>query len=160
MRIFVDADSCPRDARSLVIRRAAKLGIQVVFAANRPIPGANSSAVVMEICPAVDGAADDRIVEMAQPGDLVISRDVPLARRLVENGITVLNDRGRVFSRENIGELLSLRNFTVGLALDGLGIERTEVYGKKELKTFADSFDRILTRMINSRTQGTSSASV
>jgi len=43
--------------------------------------------------------------------------------------------------------MLSLRNFTVGLAENGLGIERIANYGKKELKTFADSFDRLLTKL-------------
>jgi uncharacterized protein YaiI (UPF0178 family) len=146
VKIYVDADSCPRNVRDLVIRRAAKLGVETVFAANRKIPGAEG-AVRMEICSAAEGAADDFIACAARADDLVISRDVPLARRLVENGVTVINDRGRFFTRENIGELLSLRNFTVGLAESGIGVERTEVYGKKELKNFADSFDRVLTKL-------------
>ena len=145
MKILVDADSCPKDARDLVLRRALKLGKQPVFAANRPIPGCDGA--VMEICPPGDNSADDRIVELAQSGDLVISRDVPLAKRLVEKGVTVLDDRGRVFSAENINELLSLRNFMVGLAENGLGVERKPGYGKKELKAFADSLDRILARL-------------
>jgi uncharacterized protein YaiI (UPF0178 family) len=76
----------------------------------------------------------------------VITRDVPLAKRLVEKGASVLDDRGRVFTNDNINETLSLRNFTVSLAENGLGIERKALYGKKELKSFADSLDKILTR--------------
>ncbi|MCL2805129.1 MAG: DUF188 domain-containing protein [Treponema sp.] len=146
MKILVDADSCPKAARDLVVRRAAKLNIRLIFAANRLIPGAEG--VEMEICPAADNSADDRIVELAEKGDLVITRDVPLAKRLVEKEATVIDDRGRVFSANNINELLSLRNFTVGLADNGLGIERIANYGKKELKTFADSFDRLLTQKL------------
>jgi uncharacterized protein YaiI (UPF0178 family) len=157
MKIFVDADSCPAEVRKLVIRRAAKLEIQAVFAANRPIPGIDGRGILMEICPAGEGSADDRIVELSLAGDLVISRDVPLARRLVEAGVTVINDRGRVYSRENIGELLSLRNFTVDLAENGLGMERTASYGRKELKKFADALDRTLTKL---RIRDTGSASV
>ncbi|MDR2941992.1 MAG: DUF188 domain-containing protein [Treponema sp.] len=146
MKIFVDADSCPKPARELVLRRAEKLAIRVIFAANRLIPDA--ARAQMEICPAGENAADDRIVELAESGDIVITRDVPLAKRLVEKDLTVLDDRGRVFTRNNINELLSLRNFTVGLAENGIGFERTANYGKKELKTFADSFDRILTKIL------------
>ena len=142
MKILVDADSCPRAVRELTLRRAAKLGLRVIFAANRPIPGAEGAE--MEICPAGDNAADDRIVELAESGDLAITRDVPLAKRLVEKDALVVDDRGRVFTANNINELLSMRNFVVGLADNGLEIERTANYGKKELKTFADSFDRIL----------------
>jgi len=151
MKIYVDADSCPRPARDLVLRRACKLKIQIIFAANHPIPceceidGVISKAQ-MEICPNTENSADDRIVELAEKGDLVITRDVPLAKRLVEKEVYVMDDRGRVFTSNNINELLSLRNFSVGLADSGLGMERIANYSKKELKTFADSLDRFLTK--------------
>jgi uncharacterized protein YaiI (UPF0178 family) len=144
MKILVDADSCPRAARDLVLRRAVGLNLRVIFAANRPIPGEGAE---MEICPAGDNSADDRIVELAEKGDLAITRDVPLAKRLVEKDTVVLADRGRVFTKNNINELLSLRNFMVDLADNGLEYERTANYGKKDLKMFADSLDRLLTKM-------------
>ena len=144
MKILVDADSCPKAARELILRRAAKLSLGIIFAANRPIPGAAEN-VIMEICPISADSADNRIVELAESGDLAITRDIPLAKRLVEKNALVLDDRGRVFTAENINELLSLRNFMVGLAENGLEIQRTANYGRKELKTFADSLDRILT---------------
>jgi len=147
MKILVDADSCPKQARDLVLRRAGKLNIRIIFAANRQIPDA--AGAQMEICPAGDNAADDRIVELSEGGDIAVTRDVPLAKRLVEKGVNVLDDRGRVFTKNNINELLSLRNFTVGLADNGLEFERTATYGKKELKTFADSLDRIITKLCN-----------
>ena len=147
MKILVDADSCPKQARDLVLRRAVKLNVRIIFAANRQIPDADGAE--MEICPAGDNAADDRIVELSEGGDIAITRDVPLAKRLVEKSVNVLDDRGRVFTKNNINELLSLRNFTVGLADNGLEFERTATYGKKELKTFADSLDRILTKLCN-----------
>jgi uncharacterized protein YaiI (UPF0178 family) len=144
MKIFVDADSCPRVARELALRRAKKLNFRIIFAANRPIPGIDDSD--MEICPEKENSADDRIVELAEKGDLVITRDVPLAKRLVEKNVEVLDDRGRHFTMNNINELLSLRNFMVGLAENGMGIERIANYGKKEFKSFADSLDRILAK--------------
>ena len=145
MKILVDADSCPKAARDLALRRAAKLGIRVIFAANRPIPVSKNAE--MEICPNTENSADDRIVELAEKGDLVVTRDIPLAKRLVEKDASVIDDRGRVFTADNINELLSLRNFTVSLADNGLEFERIANYGKKELKLFADSLDRLLTKM-------------
>jgi len=154
MKIYVDADSCPRPARDLVLKRAVKLKIQIIFAANHPIPceceidGVITKAQ-MEICPNTENSADDRIVELCEKNDLVITRDVPLAKRLVEKEAYVMDDRGRVFTSNNINELLSLRNFSVGLADSGLGMERIANYSKKELKTFADSLDRFLTKYAN-----------
>jgi uncharacterized protein YaiI (UPF0178 family) len=101
----------------------------------------------MELCPPGEGSADNRIVELARPGDLALTRDLPLAERLVEKGVRVLDDRGRVYSKENVRELRSLRDFMVGLAENRLGMERSASYGKKELKAFADSLDRELTKM-------------
>jgi len=152
MKILLDADSCPRAARDIVLRRAKKSGIRLIYAANRQIPGAegdDSFSVQMEICPVSDNSADDRIVELAEKGDLAITRDVPLAKRLVEKEVSVMDDRGRIFTANNINELLSLRNFAVGLADNGFEIERIANYGKKELKTFADSLDRVLVKLIN-----------
>jgi uncharacterized protein YaiI (UPF0178 family) len=148
LKILIDADSCPRDTRELVLRCSKRRGIQAVFAANRPMPGVNGDNVVMEICPPGENAADDRLVELAAPGDLAVSRDLALAKRLLEKKVIVIDDRGRLFTLDNINELLSLRDFTVGLAENGLGIERTANYGKKELKGFADALDKQLTKIL------------
>ena len=148
MHIFVDADSCPREGREMVLRFSARLGIKTIFAANRLIPGLPKDTAHMELCPQGEGAADDRIVALARPGDLVLTRDLPLAERLVEQGIAVLDDRGQVFTKENIKERRSLRDFTVGLAENGYDYERTASYGRKELSSLANSLDRELTKLI------------
>ncbi|MCL2264655.1 MAG: DUF188 domain-containing protein [Treponema sp.] len=151
MKILLDADSCPRAARDLILRRAAKLDLNVIFAANRLIPSeieGIKKTVQMEICSSLENSADDRIVELAEPGDLAITRDIPLAKRLVVKNVSVMDDRGRIFTENNINEILSLRNFTVGLAENGFDFDRIANYGKKEFKSFADSFDKILTRKL------------
>jgi uncharacterized protein YaiI (UPF0178 family) len=157
VNILVDADSCPRPARELILRAAKRRGITAIFAANRPIPGLEGNAI-MEQCPPGEGAADDRIVDLALRGDLVITRDIPLAKRLVEKNIHVLDDRGRLYTKENIGERLSLRNFMVDLAGKGLSPQRSAAYGKKELKAMADSLDRLLAKLIPSPGIGPESA--
>jgi hypothetical protein len=148
MKILVDSDSCPRPARESVVRASKRTGITAIFAANRPIPGIEGPTVRMELCPAGEGAADDRIVELAERGDLAVTRDIPLAARLVERSIRVIDDRGTVYTRENIRERLSLRDFMVGLADNGLGAARINTYGNRELKAFADGFDRELTKLM------------
>jgi uncharacterized protein YaiI (UPF0178 family) len=139
VKILVDADSCPKMTRELVQRRAIKLNLRVLFVANRPIP--RCAGVEMIICSNLENSADDRIIELSESGDLAITRDVPLAKRLVEKNVFVINDRGRVFTKDNINELLSIRNFVTELADNGFETERTANYGKKELKMFADALD-------------------
>ena len=160
MKILVDADSCPQKAREIIIRSAKRLRIQAIFVANRTIPGIAGQGPIMEICGTAEGAADKRIAELAESGDLAVSRDIPLAYKLVEAGVAVINDRGREYNRENIREMLSLRDFTVDLADNGLGFERIAHYGKKESKNFADSLDRILTKLVKLSFPDKDSASV
>lgn len=147
MTIFVDADSCPRKARDLIVRAALRTETRAVFAANRVIPGLEelkNGRIVMEVCPPGQNQADDRIVGGAEPGDLVVTRDVPLAARLVVKNVTVIDDRGRLFTAGNIRYHLSLRDFNIGLAENNLGQERRPHYGQKEIKAFAAEFDKQL----------------
>jgi uncharacterized protein YaiI (UPF0178 family) len=148
VKILVDADSCPVLVRETVRRASSRTGIRAVFAANRQIPGIDGGTTAMELCPPGEDSADNRIIALAEGGDLAITRDIALAARLVEAAITVIDDRGRVFDRENIRECLSLKDFMAGIAEYGLGSGRGGSYGQKELKTFANTFDRILSRLI------------
>ena len=150
MKILVDADSCPKQVREIILRSSKRIKEPLIFAANRPIPGLGKGAV-MELCSKAEGSADNRIVELADKGDLVITRDLPLAERLVDVQVNVLDDRGRIYTKENIKHYRSLRDFSVGLAMNGMGIERTANYSKKELKNFADSFDRELSRLLKEK---------
>ena len=154
MKILVDADSCPAPVRELVLRAALRKKTLTIFAANRNIPDIKGEYAQMLICPAAEGSADDCLAGLAQKGDLAVTRDIPLAERLLEKGTSVLDDRGRIYAAENIREKLSLRNFTVSLAENGYEFERSAVYGKRELKAFADSFDKLLTRLQNYEASG------
>ena len=147
MKILVDADSCPAAVREVILKAARRTGLTAVFAANRPIPGIGGNGV-MELCDAVEGAADNRIVELACLGDLAVTRDIPLAKRLVDNAVAVMDDRGRVFTKENIGECYSLRCFQVSIIENGAEVIRVANYSRKNLKAFSDSFDKLLTTLI------------
>ena len=149
LTVWVDADSCPVGVRAMIIRFAHRLQIPAVFAANRPIPLEPPSPFIrMQISDATPDAADNYIVEHCGEDDVVVTRDIPLASRLVEKGITVLNDRGAVYTNENIRERLSLRNFNLELYENGLKGDQTGSFGKKELNLFANSFDRELQKKL------------
>ena len=81
--------------------------------------------------------------------DLVITRDIPLAEQLVKSGVTAIDDRGYVFTQDNIGERISLRNLMYDLREEGIHHERTKPADKRDLKAFADAFDREITKLLN-----------
>ena len=120
----------------------------MVCYANRPIPFENGMLVEMVVVDNSEGAADRSLVARGIPGDLALTRDIPLAADLVEAGIAVVNDRGALYTRENIRERLSLRNFMAGLNAVGLKPESTAQYGKKEWDDFARTFDREFMKLV------------
>ena len=142
MTFFVDADSCPVRVREIICKTAKRLQVPAVFAANRPIPIPKNSYCTSVITGAEDQAADIYILDHATQGDMVITRDIPLAKQLVEAHIKVINDRGVVYTAENIDERLSIRNFMYELSVNGLAPERTKAFGKKEVMELARALDR------------------
>ena len=84
---------------------------------------------------------------------MVITRDIPLAKRLVDAHIRVINDRGTVYTAGNIKERLSLRNFMYELAANGLSPERTKTFGRKEIMKFAQTLDCESLRLMKSASE-------
>lgn len=148
MKIWIDADSCPKPVREIVERAAKRESLPLIYTANRKIPMEESELFSMVVTEASDQAADMYIVDNAAADDLVITRDIPLADQLVEKGLTVLNDRGVLYTKENIKERLSVRNFMYELREYGGGVERHSSFGPKEKQAFANAFDRQLRKML------------
>jgi uncharacterized protein YaiI (UPF0178 family) len=148
MTVWVDADSCPSRVREIVTRAAARRGVAAIFVANRRIPLPKNKKVSSVVVPAGADSADAHISERAEPGDLVITRDIPLAAELVEKNVRVINDRGDVFTAENIRERLSVRNFMKDLRDSGLFESSSGGFGPREIRLFSDAFDRELTKML------------
>jgi uncharacterized protein YaiI (UPF0178 family) len=85
---------------------------------------------------------------MARPGDLVISHDIPLAARLVERGVAIIDPRGELYSAENVRERLSIRNFMHDLREDGVRTSGPLAFGQRASQEFANTYDRELTRAL------------
>ena len=148
MKIWIDADSCPVQIRNIVSKASERRGIKVILAANREIPVNRHEKIESVIVPEGADSADHYILENSSEGDLVITRDIPFASSLVEKGVNVINDRGDEFTRENMGERLSMRNFMLEMRLSGLKINEEKSFGKKEVQLFSNTFDKILTKLL------------
>lgn len=140
--LWVDADSCPSPARDIIIRFSKRLSLECWFVANRVISIPKAPNFHMIVTDAEKDAADNYIVNNIGQNDIAITRDIPFAARLVEKKIVIINDRGTLYTEENISERLSLRNFNLSLYENGIQSEKTSVYGKKELNAFSNCLDR------------------
>ncbi len=119
MRVWIDADACPRAAKDQVVRFALKRGFEVLLVAGQPQIKPAFACVKLIVVPSGPDAADDYLVEHAEPGDLVICSDVPLADRLVKKGVAALDPRGKEFDAQNMGERLAVRNLLTDLREQG-----------------------------------------
>ena len=146
MKIWVDADSCPTSVRKIILQKACDKEIPIVFAANRDIkPAFVYKLFTMHICGKKNGAADDWIVENAEKQDIAVTRDIPLAGRLLEKGITVINDRGTRFTRDNIRNMMEERELHMQMVNLGIAPKGNwKSFGEKEIKKFRDCIDLLL----------------
>ncbi|MCQ2589631.1 MAG: DUF188 domain-containing protein [Treponema sp.] len=147
-QIWIDADSCPVLVREHVAKMGSRLSLKVIFVANKKIPNNTSFPVEMIVCNDSKDAADNYIFENAGEKDLVITRDIVFADRLVSKGIACINDRGTIFNKENIKSLLADRDFDLQLVEMGLSKHYKEGYDKKKFAAFANSFDKVIFNLI------------
>jgi uncharacterized protein len=148
MQIYVDADGFPRAAKEILIRAALRLGVPVTFVANKPIRQEPSPLFSSLLVPGGPDIADDRIAELAEPGDLVVTADIPLADRVVSKGAFALNPRGKLYTEENIKDRLAVRDLLSELRDGGLMTGGPPAFGKRECQAFADQLDRFLIRRL------------
>lgn len=148
MRVWIDADACPRLARDQVVKFALKRGIEVVLVAGQAVARPNFACVRLVVVPSGPDAADDYLVEHAVPGEVVICSDIPLADRLVKKGVAALDPRGREFDERNMGDKLATRNLFADLRDQGQMGGGQAAYGDKDRQAFANALDRILTRLM------------
>jgi hypothetical protein len=151
LTIWADADSLPREARAMLGRRAAtaKPGrpVKVIFVANRRIPlptGPNINATIVDS--SNSSGTDGHILVAAQSGDIIVTRDIPLAASALDAGLQALNDRGERWNRDSLRERLSLRDHMTTLRQQGLAdsLSKTRTYGPKDLKAFAAALDQAI----------------
>lgn len=151
MKIWIDADACPRVIKEMVFRASERLEVPVCLVANKNLSKAHSWLITSVIVAEGFDAADDYIVEQAAAEDLVITADIPLAARIVAKGAVALDPRGELYTEENVGERLSMRNLMQELRSGGLVQGGPAQLGLTDRKRFASALDRTLTRMLKGR---------
>jgi len=148
MQIWIDADACPRAVKEIVFRASGRLGLPVVLVASLPMPCPDSRRIsVVRVEKGLD-SADAHITSEVQPGDLVITADVPLAGEIVRRGAVALDPRGQVYDENTIGERLPFRNLMMDLRDNGV-IQGggPPPFAPTDRRKFAAAFDSLLARM-------------
>lgn len=151
MQIWIDADACPRVIKEIVFRASERLGIPVCLVANTGLAKHHSGLITSVVVAEGFDVADDYIAEHATGEDVVITADVPLAARIVAKGATGLDPRGELYTEENVGERLSMRDLMMELRGAGVLQGGPGQFGNADRQRFASSLDSLLTRMIRGK---------
>ena len=146
MQIIVDADAFPRALKEIVYRAAERTRVPLVLVANQPLKVPSSEFISFRLVSDGPDVADDRIVEWVEPGDLVITADLPLADRVVDKGAYALDPRGDCYTETNIKQRLATRDLMQALRSRGEIAAGPAPFNKKDAQAFANGLDRFLTK--------------
>lgn len=146
MQIWVDADACPQVIKEILFRAAERARVLTTLVANTPLRTPPSDFIrTVRVAKGFD-VADHRIVQQVQPGDLVITADIPLAAEIIARGAHALDPRGELYSEDNVRERLAIRNLMQELRSTGALLGGPAPFGPRERQLFANHLDRLLTR--------------
>ncbi|MBP89857.1 MAG: DUF188 domain-containing protein [Planctomycetaceae bacterium] len=146
MHIWVDADACPGQIKELLFRTAKRREINVTLVANQAMHTPKSEFIGSVLVPPGMNVADRRIVELVEPGDLVITADIPLAADVVAAGGQALNPRGELYTNANVGERLAVRNMLDEMRGGGEITGGPPQFTAKDRQAFANQLDRWVTK--------------
>ena len=146
VRIWVDADACPRAVKDVIYRAARRTQVLTTFVANQMLLTPPSPYIKALQVPAGMDVADNEIVLRLAAEDLVITADIPLAAQVVERGAVALNPRGEWYTRENVRALLSMRDFMQHLRDSGTQTGGPAALSVRDVQSFANALDAWLAK--------------
>lgn len=144
MKIWIDADACPGVIKEILFRAAERTKRHLILIANHPLYVPPSPFIRMQQVESGFDVADNEIVKRVESGDLVITSDIPLAAQVIKKQDLVLSPRGELYTRENIGARLSMRNFMEDLRASGVDTGGLSALSQNDRKTFANQLDKLL----------------
>ena len=122
--------------------------MKLILIANQPIQYPNVDSIKILVVEKVFDAADNKILELLDKDDLVITSDIPLAADVIENGASALNFRGEILTADNIKSRLNMRDFMETMRSSGMQIKSNNPsISQSELMTFANKLDTFLTKL-------------
>ena len=146
MRIWIDADACPKVIKEILYRAAERVQIRLTLVANMKLQHPKSDYIdSVEVAAGAD-VADAYIVDHAEPGDLAITADIPLAAGMIEKGGFALNPRGELYTSDNVRRALSVRNMMDEMRGNGVITGGPPAFNQADRMKFANQLDRFLTK--------------
>ncbi|MBI1422206.1 MAG: YaiI/YqxD family protein [Gammaproteobacteria bacterium] len=144
MRIWVDADACPKVIKEILYRAAERVKCQLILVANQNLPTPKSAYIKSVRVASGFDVADNYIVNQVSNADLVVTADIPLAAEVLAKGAQALNPRGEVYDTNTIRQKLTLRDFMDEMRGSGVMTGGPPPLSQTERREFANALDRFL----------------
>ncbi len=144
MHIWVDADACPVVIKEILFRAAQRTGTEITLVANQYISRPSSPLIKSVQVEQGFDVADNYISKHISQGDLLISADIPLASEVIAKGAHVINPRGDEYTKDNIQQRLTMRNFMEEMRSTGQASGGPPPLNKTDRQNFANALDRWL----------------
>ncbi len=146
MKIWVDADACPKAIKDILFRVAERLSITTTLVANHTLQTPPSRFIqFLQVNSGFD-VADNEIVKRLIIGDLVITSDIPLAYEVLCGGGHAINPRGELYTQDNIKERLNMRDFMDTLRSSGIDTGGPSALSSRDVQAFANQLDKFLVK--------------
>lgn len=150
--IAIDADSIHTNIAEIILRFAKKYAIVLTFVSDRELKTLQSLkdkyGVKTKFVKVRQGqdSADNWIVENLDRFFLVITHDIPLASRCLENGVNVLSEHGTLYDENSIKTALSSRSIMTAFRENGIYEKKGQKHpiGSKDIKNFSDALNSFL----------------
>ena len=146
MKLWVDADACPKVIRETIVRAAERTGVECTFVANHVGPVPKRANIHSLQVPAGFDIADNEIVRRVEANDLVITSDIPLADEVISKGAQALSSRGELYTKDTIKARLNIRDFMDTMRSSGIQTGGPAALSQTERREFANHLDRILAK--------------
>jgi uncharacterized protein YaiI (UPF0178 family) len=142
LHIYVDADACP--VKQEVYRVARRYELKVTLVANSWMRIPADPGFKLEVVEDDFDAADDWIVDHVEAGDIVVTADIPLASRCMQEGARALGPTGRPFTEDNIGEAVATRDLLAVLRGGGEITGGPAPLEKRDRSRFLQALDEVI----------------
>ncbi len=146
MKIWVDADACPRVIKDILYRAAQRTEVMTTLVANQALQTPPSPWIKsVQVASGFD-VADNYIVQALEPGDLVITADIPLASEATDKDAQCINPRGQHYTKANIKQRLAMRDLMEELRSTGDVHGGPPPLNQQDRQAFANILDRLLAK--------------
>mgnify|MGYP000212250720 CR=1 FL=1 len=142
LAIYVDADACP--VKDEVLRVADRHGLRVYLVSNQWLRLEVGPLVEKVVVSEGADEADNWIVDQVASGDLVITADIPLAKRTLDKKAIALGPTGRLFNEQNIGMAMAMRELNQHLRETGESKGYNASFTKRDRSNFLQEIERLI----------------